>query len=855
MPKIEGFFKTEESLAYKGLKKINTCSQCGLFQHCKSKRMTYHGKGEKGILFIGDSPKISDDKNNDQFTSDREFRTRLKDFDFNLDNDGYKYNAINCCLNDDEKYPTDQEINYCRPNVIKAIETLKPKKVILLGMSAIKSVIGNRMSVDKMKKWVGHCIPDQDLKCWLFTTYHPSFVYLKNNDKENKVLIKIFEDHIERALEWKEEFPNYGDEYDKLKILVDKKDIYEYLLHIMAHRPKIAFDFETTGIKPHRKGHKIICMSISENEESAVSFPFDHNDPDFLHYIKNILGCSQIKKICQNINMESMWTRVLLGYELEGIYFDTMIGTHFLDNRKGITGLKRQAYLQFGIPSYDAEIEQYMRSISKEESDKYGDNAFNKLPELWEKDPKKLLLYNAMDSMMTYRLDEKQIKQIVDLPYKGYNLLLEGVNALCDTQCNGIKINTRHYRRHIRDLEKRMTDIHDTILNFPEARKYKHVTGKELNPNSDAQLKALVYNICKLRKKPLEGKISVDQNVLKEINTNFSRNIISLRTLKGINDKAHDILKEAVDFYMHPSFSLNIAATYRSSAYSPNLQNMSKHDKLAKKIIRSGIIPSEGNMLGEADYSKAEVHMGLNYHKDPKMYIYLTDNSTNMHRDTGEMLFLLNRKQITKPITQISKNQYVFATFYGSFFRQTAISLWKAIQNENLQDGTRLITHLKNKGINNYSQFEKHVATIDKWLWEEQFVEYNNWRKATWEKYQKTGYIDLLTGFRCQGLMRKNEVLNFAIQGSSFHCLLWSLIKINKQLKTGGMKTKIIGQIHDSILFDIYPPELDMLKKMTNKIMTEDIREYWDWIIVPLKIELEVSEINGSWFDMKEIEP
>ena len=110
------------------------------------------------------------------------------------------------------------------------------------------------------------------------------------------------------------------------------------------------------------------------------------------------------------------------------------------------------------------------------------------------------------------------------------------------------------------------------------------------------------------------------------------------------------------------------------------------------------------------------------------------------------------------------------------------------------------------------------------------------------------------TGFTCRGILDYKTVSNYPIQGSAFHCLLWCFIQIVNELKKRNMKSKVIGQIHDSIIFDIYPPELQDVLKLVKKITTIDLPKHYDWIIVPMEVDAEISPVDGSWSDKEEIE-
>jgi len=80
------------------------------------------------------------------------------------------------------------------------------------------------------------------------------------------------------------------------------------------------------------------------------------------------------------------------------------------------------------------------------------------------------------------------------------------------------------------------------------------------------------------------------------------------------------------------------------------------------------------------------------------------------------------------------------------------------------------------------------------------------------------------------------------------------LIRLNKQFKKYAPDCYIIGQIHDSIILDINPEKFELVIRLAKKVMEKDIRKAWDWIIVPLTVEVEASPVGGSWFEKKEVE-
>ena len=129
---------------------------------------------------------------------------------------------------------------------------------------------------------------------------------------------------------------------------------------------------------------------------------------------------------------------------------------------------------------------------------------------------------------------------------------------------------------------------------------------------------------------------------------------------------------------------------------------------------------------------------------------------------------------------------------------------------------------------------------------------YHECRRRWVEEYREQGYIDIATGFRCWGPMTRNQVMNYHIQGPAFHGLLWSLTRIVGTLRRGRWRSRVVGQIHDSIIADVHRDELDDYLAMVKRVTTQDLVEEWPWIDIPLIVEAEVAET--SWHEKREVE-
>lgn len=362
------------------------------------------GKGQKDILIIGEAGGKQEDNRGEQFIgkTGKTLRGILKEKGIDLDIDCRKMNALSCCP-PKNRNPSASEIKYCRPNVWKEINEFKPRVIILLGKAAVESVIGYfwKKDLGGITKWRGWAIPDQKLKAWICPTYPPSYL----NYEKNPVLKKIFASDVENAIKMVDySFPDFGDENKKIKIIKNTEDIVKGLENILEKKPSLlTYDYETTGLKPHAKGHEIVCCSISTDPDSAISFPMKSNKVKAV--FRNILANPDIKKIAANMKFEESWNRFKLKQKCKNWIWDTMLATHVLDNRQGITSLKFQTYIRYGLANYDSHISSFLEA----DDEKDGANSFNKIHKT---DLNELLLYCGIDSMMEHRLAMDQIKEM-----------------------------------------------------------------------------------------------------------------------------------------------------------------------------------------------------------------------------------------------------------------------------------------------------------------------------------------------------------------------------------------------------------------------------------------------------------
>lgn len=445
---------------------------------------------------------------------------------------------------------------------------------------------------------------------------------------------------------------------------------------------------------------------------------------------------------------------------------------------------------------------------------------------------------------------------------EAYKLLHNGVVALSNVERNGFRIDVDRLHGTKKTIEHEIKQTTEELRHDSIWKAWSRTYGQSANMDSYEQIGRVLFEVLKhpCHHYTASGRPASDETALETVDLPFVKSWLRLskrRKLLGTYIKG--IEREVVDGYLHPLFDLHTTLTYRSSSSKPNFQNIPIRDPEIGKIIRECFIPRDGHFLVEMDYAAIEVRVAACYHEDPTMLRYLKDGY-DLHRDMGAECYMLD--QVPKPVRQQAKALFVFAQFYGDYWKSCANGLWEAIDRHHLKttDDIPLKKHLKANGIRSLGTdtdtpakgtFAKHIQEVEGNFWNTRFPVYNRWRRDWYNEYKKKGEFETLTGFVISGAYKRNDVINYPVQGSAFHCLLWSLIQINKWLQKNKMKSKIVGQIHDSIIIDVHESERDDVLQMAKRIMTQDIRKVWKWIITDLEVEAEAAPVGGSWFEKK----
>ncbi len=450
----------------------------------------------------------------------------------------------------------------------------------------------------------------------------------------------------------------------------------------------------------------------------------------------------------------------------------------------------------------------------------------------------------------------RKLRQITPITIEAYELFHDGTLAFMDVERQGWPVDVEYLQEKTiwaaEEIEKRK----ETLYKSKELEVWKSLFGKEFKLDSPDQLRTVLFD--KMGHTPgiltKTDMPSTSAEALEELDIPFVKDLLNYKQLEKAKTTYLDgILREQVDGIVHAFFGLGGVKTYRGSCGSPNLQNNPVRDPIIAELIRRAFRCDPGCLLLETDYSGAEVRIGCGYHHDPQMITYMNDSSSNMHTDMTAECFFIDEEDVTKDLRNAIKGDFVFAAFYGSYYKQMAPKIWKSTATLKLKDGTPLRKHLKLNKIKNETAFTKHIQRMEDSFWGDRFSVYNDWKEKWWTNYLNKGYFDMLTGFRYGGIAKKNAVNNAGIQGSAFHALLWSFNRIHEELPAIGKRNRILGQVHDSIILNVHPDDLQDVLGLIREISTERVRKHWGWINVPLEVDAEASPVDGTWFDKQEI--
>lgn len=805
------------------------CESCGLNKKCKHPMMNRYGKNKLGILFIGPSPGREDDKHGIPFIGDSgDFLRRMCNLNgIDLDVDCCRTNIIKCYPGPGnwgkDLLPTYTQIRCCSDKLDAEINEIKPKMIICLGTEAIQSILKSpTINKPNAPTLHGKVIPYHRLNCWVGCMFHPMFFIQRMRSKEpvkDELLFAYDLANIISVLNkpLPQPLDNNGN------ICVTNADEAVKILNSFCDINDVtSFDFETTTLDPDSDGADIISVSICKSVDTGYFIPISAIDDKTGKKVFNLVEQSMIMsalgkfvksstpKTIQNYYMEELWCRKFFGFGINNFIHDTMVSSHVIGySNKGCTGL--------GFQAMELTGHEYKDEIDKE-------NIINT-------PLNELCTYNALDSRYSLYIYNYQKKQLSFDPSvsKFNDLFTRGLKTLANLKERGIRIDIKMMDTLYDEYGKEGEDCINEIRKFESVKSIERSQGKEFNPNSPVQLQKLIYDELKVektkdRQTPTQSG-STDSEVLDEIFRNAKGELKSILTILRRIKKCAEIRKKINEYRgvihqdgkIHPTFGLNTADSFRSSAVKPNSMNAYKHDPELKRF-RKIFIPEPGQVLVEGDYKSMEIRTIAMASDSYELKRYI-NNGIDPHKYWASKIF-------KKPISEISadekyagKNGFVFPSIYGSL--PPAITKYFG--------GKFNVEYIKN---------------IQDEFWKE-LPEVRAWQIKTIEDYYKNGYIEGMSGCRIRGPLSIFQLYNLSIQSTAFHIFLDAINRIDEKMISNKFKSTLINEVHDAGIYSAEPSEIDDLIGLSTEIMTS---KRFDWQKdVPLDVDWEIGD---NWYDM-----
>jgi len=594
---------------------------------------------------------------------------------------------------------------------------------------------------------------------------------------------------------------NTGHEY----ILVDTESKREKLSKQLQTLEEFCFDTETTGINPHQA--EIVGFSVSWEAHKAYYIPIPEKKEDaqkVMNTFKPIFENTNIRKIGQNIKYDIL---ILKNYAIhvQGEVFDSMIAHYLLqpDLRHNLNYLSEQ-YL--GYQPVDIE------ELIGKKGAKQG--SMRNVP------LEKLTDYAAEDADLTFQLKELFEKELQKTGLADLSETIEMplIPVLAEMESTGVKININALDEFAKKLTKELIIIEEKIIDQ---------AGISFNISSPKQLGEILFDKLKLdpnAKKTKSKQYSTSEEILVKLADKHPivNNVLEFRSVKKLLSTYVEALPKLINEKtgkIHTSYNQAVAATGRLSSNNPNLQNIPIREERGREIRKAFIPQDDEHILLAADYSQIELRLMAHMSQDENM-LKAFKNNIDIHTTTAAKIFHVeNLSEVTKEQRRKAKTAN-FGIIYG-------ISAFGLSQRLNIPrtEAKQLIDEY----FNGFPRVKKYMDKSIAEAREKGYVETLMGRKRFLKDINSRNAI-------VRGFAERNAI-NAPIQGSAADIIKLAMIDVFNEMKKQQLKSKMILQVHDELIFDVYKPELEQLKEMVQTKMEKAVI-----LSIPLTVDIGTGE-------------
>lgn len=628
---------------------------------------------------------------------------------------------------------------------------------------------------------------------------------LRMKDPDWEKLVSLYEEFEFKSLlnRIPAEYSNREDDIEiEYKSEVIEGD-YQAIVDKIQDEKKFAFKFLTeTG---NYIEDDILAIGIKAGDSPVYYIDLQEDLDKFVDQFKSAFEDEEIEKIGYQLKAD-IAILFRLGIQINNYTFDAIIGQYLIDpsqSNYSINNLSEE-YLNF----YGIDEEELLGKGRNKKSFK----------ELKEEDRVDYLSF-IIGSL--YKLEGKMKKLIKkdNMEELFYQVELPLIEVLASMEYTGFKIDRKELERLGEEYNKEINSLTEEI---------HQMAGMEFNLNSPKQMGEVLFE-----------KLGLP--VIKRTKTGYSTNMEVLEKLKPQHPIIEKILRYRqivklkstyIDGYInlinektkriHSRFNQTITTTGRISSTEPNLQNIPIRTEDGRKIRKAFIAQKPDYTLVDADYSQIELRVLAHISQDEKM-IAAFKNNEDIHTKTASEVFHVPMEEVDGRLRDNAK-----AVNFGIVYGISDYGL-----SRDLDIPRKEAREYIDKYLENYKQVKEFMA-------------------RTVENGKEKGYVETLLHRRryVPELKARNFnvrsfgeriAMNTPIQGSAADIIKIAMVRVYKELKKRGLKSRLLLQVHDELIIETHKSEIDEIQLMLKEIMEDAIR-----LDVPLKVDIQIGD---SWYD------
>ena len=590
--------------------------------------------------------------------------------------------------------------------------------------------------------------------------------------------------------------------------LITQPEERKELLELLMKQKSVCFDTETDRLDALHANLTGISFSYKAREAFYVATPNNFDDAKkIVEEFRPFFESQKIEKIAHNIKYD---IKVINRYGISVLapLFDTMIA-HYLINPEAKHGM-------------DILAEKFLNYKTVAIVELIGKKGKNQKT-MADLAPEEVADYACEDADITFQLKaifepEIQKDHLKDL---FYNIEMPLVEVLKSMEQEGIAIDDEGLKKYSIELGESLIELEKSI---------KEEAGVDFNIDSPKQLGQVLFEqmeISSKAKKTKTGQYATGEDVLQKLkHTHVIIPMIleyrQLRKLKSTYVDPLPTMMDEVDGRIHTSFMQTVAATGRLSSHNPNLQNIPIRTDKGKEIRRAFISRGEDFKLMAADYSQIELRIIAALSKDKNMIAAFNDG-LDIHAATAAKVYGIPLEEVTKDQRSSAK-----AVNFGIIYGQSAFGL-----AQNLGISRKEAKQIIDSYFEQYPTIKDYMDGAIKSARDKGFVETIMKRRRYLKDINSANAV-------VRGFAERNAV-NAPIQGSAADVVKLAMIGVHGVMKEKDLKSKMLLQVHDELVFDVHKSEIDILQKLVKHEMESAVE-----MAVPLDVEMEVAD---NWLE------